>query len=51
MYDPLTGLVEPAIENSKDAVAELLALLTPGSTGHVLQIKPDEGIPGTGASE
>ena len=47
MYDPLTGLVEPAIENSRDAIAELLKLLTPGSSGHRLLIKPDEGIAGT----
>lgn len=38
MLDPVTGVVEPAVENSKDAVAELLRLLGTGVTGHHLII-------------
>jgi hypothetical protein len=38
MLDPLTGRVEPAVENSQDAVKELLAILAPLSTGHTLTI-------------
>jgi hypothetical protein len=38
MYDPLTGCVEPAVENSRDAIVELLNILTPLSTGHTLTI-------------
>jgi Family of unknown function (DUF5675) len=39
MLDPITGRVEPAVENSRDAVAELLKLLSPMSSGNILQIK------------
>ena len=39
MLSPLTGKVEPAVENSREAVAELLKLLSPMSSGHILQIK------------
>jgi Family of unknown function (DUF5675) len=38
MLDPMTGTVEPAVENSRDAVEELLTILTPLSTGHTLTI-------------
>lgn len=38
ILDPLTGKVEPAVENSRDAVAELLTILTPMSEGHTLTI-------------
>lgn len=38
MYDPDTGRVEPAVEDSKDAVAHFNALLGPLSTGHTLTI-------------
>ena len=37
-YDPLTGKVEPAVEQSRDAVAEFLQILGPMSTGHFLTI-------------
>jgi hypothetical protein len=38
MFDDVTGIVEPAVENSRDAVAELIAVLGAMSTGHVLSI-------------
>jgi Family of unknown function (DUF5675) len=38
MLDPQTGIVEPAVENSRDAVAELITVLGALSTGHVLNI-------------
>jgi hypothetical protein len=38
MLDPQTGAVEPAVENSRDAVAELIAVLGALSTGHTLSI-------------
>lgn len=38
MFDPLTGKVEPAIEESRDAIAELRQILTPLSSGHTLSI-------------
>lgn len=38
MYDPLTGKVEPAVEHSKDAIARLLVILGPMSSGHTLTI-------------
>jgi hypothetical protein len=39
MLDPMTGCVEPAIENSKDAVAMLIAELGSLSSGHTLTIE------------
>jgi hypothetical protein len=47
MLDPLTGLVEPAIEDSRDAVQALISTLGQMSSGHILIIKPEEGIQGT----
>jgi len=41
MIDPMTNTVVPAVENSRDAVAELLKLLTPMSSGHTLSIVRD----------
>jgi hypothetical protein len=38
MYNPDTGRVEPAVEDSKDAVAHFNTLLGPMSTGHTLTI-------------
>lgn len=38
MLDPLTGKVEPAVENSVDAIAELHALLDPLPGSHTLTI-------------
>jgi hypothetical protein len=38
MLDPMTGEVEPAVENSKDAIAELLGVLGALSSGHTLTI-------------
>lgn len=46
--DPLTGHVEPAVEQSRDAMALLLDTLTPLSEGHTLTLAPLEGLPGTG---
>lgn len=46
MLDPLTGLVEAAVENSRDAIAQLIGMLGPLSNGHILIIKPAEGITG-----
>ena len=38
MVNPATGRIEPAVERSRDAIAELLALLEPLSIGHTLTI-------------
>lgn len=38
MYDPFTGLAAPAVEESQDAIKQLLQLLTPLSSGHTLTI-------------
>ena len=38
MFDDVTGIVEPAVENSRDAVAELITVLGSMTTGHVLNI-------------
>lgn len=45
MMDPDTGQVEPAVENSRDAIAELLALLGPLTPGHTLTISSTTGGP------
>lgn len=42
MYDPSTGLVEPAVEDSRDAYAHFLALLGPMTSGHLLTITQGE---------
>ena len=39
MLDPMTGCVEPAVENSRDAVGILLTELGPLSSGHTLTIE------------
>lgn len=39
MLDPVTGKVEPAVEGSRDAIAHLLAILGPMSSGHTLTIQ------------
>lgn len=38
MYDPLTGKVEPAVEDSKPAIARLHTILGEMSIGHTLEI-------------
>jgi hypothetical protein len=38
MYDPLTGAVEPAVEESQSAIAQLHQLITPLSSGHTITI-------------
>ena len=38
MFDPISGKAEASIENSKDAVAQLLSILVPLSKGHILVI-------------
>lgn len=38
MFDPVTGKVEPAVEESQDAIAQLRQLLTPLSSGNTLSI-------------
>ena len=38
MYDPLTGKVEPAVEDSKNAVAEILAILGEAAVGHTITV-------------
>lgn len=48
MFNPDTGMIEPAVEGSKDAIAELLAFLGPMSPGHTLLIIPAKGLTGTG---
>lgn len=38
MVDPSTGKISPAVENSRDAVATLIAALGPMTSGHTLTI-------------
>jgi hypothetical protein len=38
MFDPVTKLVEPAVENSRDAVDALFKIINVGVTGHTLTI-------------
>jgi hypothetical protein len=38
MYDPATGVVESAVEESQDAIVELRQILTALSSGHTLNI-------------
>lgn len=38
MLDPLTEKIEPAVEGSRDAIAHLLTILGPLSSGHTLTI-------------
>lgn len=45
MYDPTTGLVEPAVEDSRPAIEQLLDDLTPLSSGHTLNITSSDGPP------
>lgn len=47
MYDPTTGLVSPAVEESRPAIALLLADLGAMSVGHVLVITSTTGVPTT----
>ncbi len=39
MYDPVTSVVEPAVENSHDAIEHLIATLGPMTSGHTLTIQ------------
>lgn len=43
MFDPLTNIVEPAVEQSRDAIEILLAALGPLSTGNTLEIVYADG--------
>lgn len=45
MFDPATGEVSPAVEDSRPAIAQLLADLTPMSYGHTLNITSADGPP------
>ena len=42
MFNPLTGLIEVAVQQSRIAVSELLAVLGAGQEGHTLMIT---GVP------
>lgn len=44
MTNPKTGHFEPAVENSKTAMGQFLALLGPMSTGHTLKIQSGQGF-------
>lgn len=39
LIDPATGIAEPAVEDSRAAILDLLAALSPMSEGHVLNIE------------
>lgn len=45
MFDPVTGVVEPAVEDSRTAIAELLSILGALSSGHTLTLRSDTGVP------
>jgi hypothetical protein len=45
MYDPTTGRVGPAVEDSQAAIGQLLTDLGPMSTGHKLIITSTSGPP------
>ena len=45
MLDPATGTVEPAVQESRNAIAQLLQILTPLSSGHTLKITRTTGEP------
>lgn len=42
MFDPVTKLVEPAVENSRDAIDMLFRIINVGVTGHILTIIRDK---------
>lgn len=44
MFDPLTNIVEPAVEQSHDAIEALLQALGPLSTGNTLTIQYADGV-------
>lgn len=41
--DPLTGIVEPAVEESRDAIAAFTQILGPMTSGHTLNINRSQG--------
>jgi Family of unknown function (DUF5675) len=45
MYDPVSGIVTPAVEESQPAIKQILADLGPMSTGHKLIITSASGPP------
>lgn len=45
MFDPATGQVSPAVEDSRPAIAQLLQDLGPMTAGHTLTISSDGGPP------
>jgi len=45
MYDPVTGQVSPAVEDSRPAIAQLLQDLGAMSAGHTLTIQSEKGPP------
>jgi hypothetical protein len=47
MFNPATGKVEAAVENSVNAIAILIEALGPMSPGHTLTIRPAQGLTGT----
>lgn len=47
MVDPTSGDIAPAIESSKTAIAQLLSVLGPLTSGHTLNISPASGVTGT----
>lgn len=45
MYDPATGVVEPAVEESRAAITELIGALGSMTSGHTLTISSATGVP------
>lgn len=45
MFDPSTGIVEPAVENSRAAILDLIEILGSMSSGHTLTIGSATGVP------
>jgi hypothetical protein len=48
MYDPATGVVEVAVEDSKPAIAALMEELGVGVVGHTMSIHSPTGVPSNG---
>ena len=45
MLDPSTGVVEPAIEDSRAAIADLIEILGSLTSGHTLTVSSETGVP------
>lgn len=45
MFDPATGVVEPAVESSRAAIADLIEILGSMTSGHTLAITSTTGVP------